>query len=620
MDNQFEKSVEQTTRSSRGESSTPAHEASWDSALQRSGSLRRRGVILGGYIRIFLSLIWLCWWLFHGDASFAIICTSGYLLVSILFLWIGKMRETDGLTVARIVFDVLFVTFLAHVLGSRTTTISIYYMVILVGYLLQQGRRMGGVALGSALLSYLVLLLLEDFDILSYAPFAEGMTAQAASPPSAWYGPFVSVASAMGVCYVLLRSAVSRVENFFQAERRVLAMEKEAAEKLAHMQKQADEAKRLESLGRLAGGIAHDFNNLLTGIVSYADFVKDAIPKDSAAVDDLKVISQAAKRAGDLTAQLLAFGRKQLIQPRVLKVDKLLFNLTDILRRTLGEHITVVLEQDPDIWAIKGDPGQIEQVVMNLAINARDAMPRGGVLNLSTKNVIVGSEQRLRNLECSYGRYVEISVRDSGIGISKNFIDHIFEPFFTTKNLGEGTGLGLATVYGIVKQHNGCVAVETEPGEGTEFRVYLPVAQETYVTSVPPPAYHSSGKGTILLAEDEEIVRRSTARILASKQYDVLEARSGEEALEIAEQHEGHIDLLLTDVVMTGISGKVLSLKLKETRPNVRVVFMSGYTENTISKEGVLDEETMFVAKPFLAENLLQKIEDALNLPGEASR
>jgi signal transduction histidine kinase/CheY-like chemotaxis protein len=371
------------------------------------------------------------------------------------------------------------------------------------------------------------------------------------------------------------------------------------------------QSQKMESVGRLAGGIAHDFNNLLTVINGHCALLRDTLTDRPDALEDLEVIRSAGESAGSLTRQLLAFSRKQLLQPRVVDLNLLLAGTDRMLRRVLGEDVRLVTHLAPGLWPIRADPGQVEQVVMNLAVNARDAMPRGGTLTLETANVLLppgGEGPRSAGDE----DHVLLAVSDTGEGMDAATLERLFEPFFTTKN-ERGTGLGLSTVYGIVTQSGGRVAVESAPGRGTVFRVHFP--RERDVVAPPPGVERSAadpGTRTILVAEDSDPVRALMRDVLELRGHRVLDARSGEEAVALSEQHAGPIDLLLADVVMPGMSGRELAERLGASRPELRVLYVTGYTDDRILTEGLLQARIDLLEKPFTPDALLWKIGEVL--------
>jgi len=375
------------------------------------------------------------------------------------------------------------------------------------------------------------------------------------------------------------------------------------------------QSQRLESVGRLAGGVAHDFNNLLTAITGYSELILEELPPGDRLREDVEEIRKAAARAGALTRQLLAFSRKQVLEPKPLDLNDVVADMEKMLRRLIGEDIKLETALQPDLGTVKADPGQIEQVIVNLVVNARDAMPQGGTITLETANVVLDGTYADQHIAVTPGRYVMFAVTDTGIGMDKETQARIFEPFFTTKGPDRGTGLGLSTVYGIVKQSGGSIWVYSEPAHGTTFKIYLPmVDEEVIATTTSGDAPRTvNGTETVLLAEDEEVVRRLTERILAQAGYHVLVATTGAEALAVSEAYDGPIHLLISDVVMPQMSGGELRRRLAAARPSVRILYLSGYTDPGIVQQGLLEGGAAFLQKPFTAEALLRKVRDVLD-------
>ena len=398
-----------------------------------------------------------------------------------------------------------------------------------------------------------------------------------------------------------------------ESERAVLSVTSDVTER-KRLEEQLRQSQKLEAVGLLAGGVAHDFNNLLTAISGFTDVVLSTLDESDTRRDDLLEVVKAAHRAAELTRQLLAVSRRQILQPTVLDVNRMVTNIQNLLHRTIPENIEIQLDLSSDLEMVRADRGQFEQVVLNLAINAGDAMPRGGRLRLVTEMVDVDDAAARRRPAMPPGRYVRLMVEDTGAGMAPETQAHIFEAFFTTKARGKGTGLGLASVYGIVKQSNGFIWVESEQGRGTKFEIYMPAvsdAVEPEVAAAPTPPHLTGGSQTILIAEDDGAVRRFARHILQSHGYAVLDARDGDEALAIARGHAGPIDLLVADVVMPGLSGRDLAARLVAARPGVRVLYMSGYNETMISRSG-LERGIVLLPKPFLPADLLQKVGEML--------
>jgi GAF domain-containing protein len=394
-----------------------------------------------------------------------------------------------------------------------------------------------------------------------------------------------------------------------------------ARDRLEDQRRQLEEqflqAQKLEAVGRLAGGIAHDFSNLLTVIQLSTRLLERKLRADNPLWEHVQHIQDACQRASTLTRQLLAFSRREIVEPHLLDLNKVVADLDKLLRRILGEDVELVTSLAKDLWSIKIDPSQMEQVILNLAVNARDAMPAGGSLTIETANVVLDRAYVARHLDVEPGEYVMLAVSDTGLGMDDEVKAHLFEPFFTTKEKGKGTGLGLPTVHGIAKQNHGQIWVYSEPGQGTTFKIYLPhVTEGSHTPTQPapqrglPPA--RAGE-TLLLVEDEAQVRELTTAILAAQGYVVLAAKDGVEALQIAQNHEGPIHLLLTDVVMPRLGGRALADELWSSRPEMRVLYTSGHADDAILHHGVLTKDAAFLSKPFELEVLAWKVRDVLD-------
>ncbi|MFZ2654459.1 MAG: CHASE domain-containing protein [Victivallales bacterium] len=380
------------------------------------------------------------------------------------------------------------------------------------------------------------------------------------------------------------------------------------------LEEQLHQAQKIESIGRLAGGVAHDFNNLLTPIIGYAEVLKMDLPAGDPRRDQVNEIKSAAERAKDLTRQLLAFGRKQMLELKIVDLGKVIVNFEKMLRRTIREDIRIELSIPDNVGKVRADVGQVEQVILNLAVNAQDAMPRGGVFNMSLENVHLEEEDLDESEAVKPGDFVCLSVRDTGHGMDKTILDHIFEPFFTTKQMGHGTGLGLSMIYGIVRQHEGHVRVFSEIGAGTTFRIYLPVAGEEHAEA-PAVLSGKSNKGneTVLIVEDNEMVRNIASLLLNSSGYRAIVFESPEECIRFVEKGTDHIDMLLTDVIMPSINGKELYDRIHTKRPQMKVLFMSGYDRNVVAQHGVLEKGVHFLQKPFSVESLSEKVRETLD-------
>jgi PAS domain S-box-containing protein len=382
------------------------------------------------------------------------------------------------------------------------------------------------------------------------------------------------------------------------------------------LEAQFHQAQKMEAVGRLAGGIAHDFNNVLATILGAADLVLSDLAADSPARPDVLEIRQAAHRASQITRQLLAFGRKQVLQPRVLELDEIIRGMEGMLRRVLRENIELTMNLASGLSNIRVDPGQMEQVLMNLVVNARDAIAGAGRVTIETRDVELDQTYVNAHSGVTPGRHVLLAVSDTGTGMDEAVMEHVFEPFFTTKEVGKGTGLGLATVHGIVRQNGGHVWAYSEVGKGASFKIYFPRVSEAAERVTAPPLSTSDlprGSETILVAEDDNAVRAVTGEILRRAGYTVIEAASGEEALDVARSHAGRIDLLLTDVVMPGKSAPALAREFAALQSGARVLFMSGYTNDAISQQGLIDRGVNYIEKPFEVATLTRKVRDVLD-------
>ena len=418
------------------------------------------------------------------------------------------------------------------------------------------------------------------------------------------------------VVLAAVRDVTARIRAQVAKESLKAGAERESLESQLH------QAQRLESLGQLAGGVAHDFNNLLTVILNYTSFVSEEVARLAsepggqrwlAVGSDLDQIQLAGQLATVLTHRLLTFGRRDVVRPRVIDLSKVITNVEQFLRRSIGEHVQFVLELDPEIWPVVADPGQIEQVLVNLAVNARDAMPEGGVLTLRKKNQSIDASEAARKVGLEPGRYVSVEVSDTGTGMNDETLQHLFEPFFTTKPHGEGTGLGLATVYGIITQAGGYIEVRSTLGSGSTFRALLPVsssgADEPDLVDEFEPR---GGNETILVVEDEEAIRALAKRILERNGYTVISTGRGREAIAVAREYAGNIHLLLSDVIMPEMLGKAVAREVQAISPTIRVLYMSG-SQPVLASRGTLDAGVTLVVKPFSERELLASIREVLD-------
>ncbi|MEW6209397.1 MAG: response regulator, partial [Acidobacteriota bacterium] len=396
------------------------------------------------------------------------------------------------------------------------------------------------------------------------------------------------------------------------AGKAVLATFRDVTER-KHLEEQLHHSQKMEAIGRLAGGVAHDFNNLITAIIGYSQLALNRLSPETLPRDEIEEVIKAGKRAASLTGQLLAFSRKQIVQSRILDINEVVSDLKKMLTRLIGEDVLLNADLDPASASIHADRGHIEQIIVNLAVNARDAMPEGGRLSIRTANIVL-DEASAMHAGCQPGAYVALSIADTGTGMDSETQLRIFDPFFTTKEKDKGTGLGLSTVYGIVKQNNGAITVESEIGRGTTFHVYLPAARETEAVSEETKncGPQTAGNETILLVEDDPGVRQLVRSSLEMNGYRVLDAQDAEDAIEKYRAHKESISLILTDVVMPGMSGRRMTGSLGPLRPDTKVLYMSGYTSDSITDRGGLSSDHYFIQKPFTLDELARKVRESL--------
>jgi two-component system cell cycle sensor histidine kinase/response regulator CckA len=415
--------------------------------------------------------------------------------------------------------------------------------------------------------------------------------------------------------WVHLESTASVIPDATGKVNRLIIVNREISER-RRLEEQLRQSQKMDAIGRLSGGVAHDFNNLLGVIIGYGEILEERIPQTDPLRSSVDQVLKAGRRAASLTRQLLAFSRQQVLEPKVLRLNAVVADMEKMLRRMIGEDVDLAISLEKNLGAIRADQGQIEQVIMNLAVNSRDAMPDGGKLVIETINFEI---DRAFASRYAYpvlpGQYVLLTVSDSGTGMDAATQQRIFEPFFTTKEKGKGTGLGLSTVYGVVKQSGGYIDVFSTPGKGTTFNIYLPrvdgdVAAEDQGTSL---SSATRGTETVLLVEDEDMLRSLTRNLLEMNGYTVLEAANGAAALELAARTPGEIQLLLTDVVMPGINGRMLADQLKAKRPQLHTMFISGYTGQRVGEKAILEPGSIFLQKPFTREQLAQKVREALD-------
>jgi PAS domain S-box-containing protein len=412
--------------------------------------------------------------------------------------------------------------------------------------------------------------------------------------------------------YRYLESNASPLENAAGELVGYMGADRDITDRI-RLEEQFLQSQKMETIGRLAGGIAHDFNNLLTVINGNAEMALLYTDCPDSCREAFEEIRKYGERAANLTRQLLAFSRRQIIEPRIVSLNTVLMDLDKMLRRLIGEHIEYIAIPEDVLRPVWVDPGQIEQVLINLVVNARDAMPKGGKLTIETRNVNLDEEYAKNYLDIGAGEYVMLAVSDTGTGMSREVKEHLFEPFFTTKPKGAGTGLGLSTCYGIVKQNNGGIMVYSEPGRGTTINVYLPVYQGTPHDVIDREADIPRGTETVMLVEDDPGIRTLVTRILKKTGYRVITAANGSEALSLVQEDIGTFNLLITDVVMPLMGGRELAERLSDLYPGLKVMFMSGYTDDSIVQYSVLEEGTVFIQKPFTPDNFLRKVREAMD-------
>ncbi len=538
---------------------------------------------------------------------------GGYLgLAGVALVWAQDKRWPAWHLRIFLVLDVAAMSLGVYAIGVNTIIVAFFFPLV-AGYVLSWGARVGFATMVLTLAVYTVLVLLQRYSVLPPAPLAP-VPAPPAGP--AYYGltpiPLFLVASA-GV-YFFMHYAIRRIGRQNELLRHNLVAAQEAEGRQRVLQERLAEVQRLESLGRLAGGVAHDFNNMLTAIQGYAELLKDAVADDPASLEDLDEVLRATGQAAELTQQLLAFSRKQVVRPQVLDLCRTVQGLERMLVRIIGEDVDFQVRVGHQGCWVKADGTQLEQLIVNLVVNSRDALPQGGSIVVEVKPVKV-AEAAAPPLDLpAGGDYVLLTVRDSGTGMDAGTLERIFEPFYTTKEKGRGTGLGLATAYGVIKQHGGGVRVSSALGSGTTFRVYLPQTTEALETRADSASSAAGGDETLLVVEDEPTLRRLAERVLTRAGYRVCTAGDGAAALVLLEAHGDSVDLLLTDVVMPGMSGQQLARKVTERFGDLRVLFMSGYTDGAMVDDGgLLAQDVSLLEKPFREAVLLQAVRAVLD-------
>ncbi|MDR3703391.1 MAG: ATP-binding protein [Candidatus Sulfopaludibacter sp.] len=523
--------------------------------------------------------------------SDALIAASYYAIPFLLFYFVRRRRD--------IAFKWIFVAFGMFILACGTThlmgTVTVWHPIYRLDGVIKAVTAVASVATFAGLIPMMPTLI----SLPSPAALAREIEVRRAAE--------AHIRKINEELEVRVADRTASLEQALQDLRKEMLRRQE-------LERELIQAQKMEAVGRLAGGIAHDFNNLLTVILGYDEILREHVKDDPTALEYASEISQASERAASLTNQLLAFSRRQVSSPRVTDLNALVRNIDKMLKRVIGEDLELETRLDPALARVKVDPAHIDQVILNLAVNSRDAMPQGGKLTIETANAEITEGYASGHIGIAPGHWVMLAVSDSGVGMDAATRERIFEPFFTTKEKGKGTGLGLSIVYGIVKQSGGEVLVYSEPGHGTVFKIYLPAAQAAEAApAVTPHAPLEPAGATILLVEDEDQVRTLTRIILERLGYRVLVAATPAEALRIAGQAGENIDLLLTDIVMPLRYGTDLAADVQTLLPGIRVLFMSGYTDNSVVRQGLLSAGTAFIQKPFTARDLNRKVREILN-------
>ncbi len=511
-----------------------------------------------------------------------------------------------------LVLDVAVVTLMVYATGPSVSLVSAIYLLLIVAYTVHRGPRYGVAAVILSCVGLGTVLTLECLGQLPWQPQLVIAGATVPAPVVAWSSFSTMTLVMVASLYIMCKTA-QRQAALYRKERHARLAAEDAIHRTQELQAQLEHSQRLESLGRLAGGVAHDFNNLLTGILGYTGIVHGSLDDEDAHKADLDEVLTAADHAHELTTQLLAFSRKQVIQPRRCSLGGIVSESEKMLRRLIGEHIKLETWCTDQGHVILVDKGQVSQVLVNLVVNARDAMPRGGTIHVKVDVCSVSEEEANGIPDMDAGDHVRLQVIDSGVGMDRETLSHIFEPFFSTKAPGKGTGLGLSTVYGIVKQSGGAISVRSELSKGTCFRICYPTAEGSPSYDVEEQVAAVGGDETILLVEDDPIVRNVTDEILSDAGYEVLACSSGEEAIDAASSGEFDIQLLLSDVVLTGINGREAATRIQDDLPDVRVLFMSGYTAGAFDQEFTRGLEVPLLPKPFRPEHLLARVRQTLD-------
>ena len=511
-----------------------------------------------------------------------------------------------------VLLDVGVVTLMVLATGPAVSPVPVVYLLLVVSYTLQRGARYGVATLILSCVGLGTVLVLENQGITLWNPAEEAGGNPVSGAAAAW-GVFSITVLVMVASVTVMSRTVRRQTLQYRQERRLRVAAEAASERSEQLQAQLEHSQRLEGLGRLAGGVAHDFNNLLTGIMGYTDIVHRGLDDGDKHKEDLAEVLTAGRRAQELTAQLLAFGRKQVVQPRRCVLGEIVADSENMLGRLIGEDVQLVTSYADQGHVILADRGQISQVLVNLVVNARDAMPDGGKLQVEVDACTLNEQEAAGSPDLEAGVHVRLQVTDDGIGMAQETLDHLFEPFFSTKGPGKGTGLGLSTVYGIVSQSGGAISVHSKPGEGSCFRICYPVAEGRPSYDIDDQVPVKGGTETILLIEDDAIVRNVTCQILTDAGYTVIVCDSGEQAIKEVSEGTGSIHLLLSDVILTGMNGREAARHIQEHRPEIRVLFMSGYTDDTFRVDFTKGMEVPLLPKPFRSEDLLLRVRQTLD-------
>lgn len=572
-------------------------------------------------------------------ALFRVVVVAGLLLISLLVTmpsplisWVLAGYLGHALVGAVLVFnklnhplrlpffvsvDILMIDFFSWAMGALTSPVAILFVPMVIAFAVQKRRRVAAWVAGLSSLSFLIIVVAEGLGWIPFAPYSLNSSLESQHLSFSLAYGFVVVASILG-SFFFVSSIFERLETSYTKEQEQRLKTLQQRERAMELERRLDGLKRLESLGRLAGGIAHDFNNLLTGIIGYTQLSLDKLQDKQDPHEELHEILQASRRAADLTKQLLAFSRRQAMKRHTLDLNQAINETLRMLARIIGDQVRLKFEPCPQSLYVKADISQLEQVILNLAVNARDAMRGGGELLIRTTLYQIDAQQASQHNELQPGRYARWLVIDTGSGMDSATLSEVFEPFFTTKPFGEGTGLGLSTVYGILKQHGGHIHMRSTLGEGTQVEILLPISDDAPQASVVQAALPAelpvsdTQLGRIVVVEDEELVRRYTMRVLRHAGFVVEGASSADQALQLFATESVPPDLVLSDVAMPGLSGPAMMAKLRAIHPGLKVLFMSGYPRDELVQHGLHEAALDFIQKPFRDDELLLAVRVAL--------